>query len=146
MSNCWYPCGLNFVTRTFHLRYSVSAACNLLLRLDSRVFLLIYLTLTFCINLILYICTTKKLLLQLCIYPHKLKAKLRGFKSASELYRPSDRRLSAKLVPTVADRRCHVVSATNPPCRYFRIYPHRLLLFWWYIFSSPMKDMESFNA
>jgi hypothetical protein len=30
--------------------------------------------------------------------------KLRGFYSASELYRPSDRRLSAKLVPTFADR------------------------------------------
>jgi hypothetical protein len=31
--------------------------------------------------------------------------------SASELYRPSDSRLSAKLVPTFADR-CRVVSAT----------------------------------
>jgi hypothetical protein len=27
----------------------------------------------------------------------------------------SDRRLSAKLVPTLADRGCHVVSATIPP-------------------------------
>jgi hypothetical protein len=34
--------------------------------------------------------------------------------SASELYRPSDRRLSANLVPTLADRGCHVVSVTNP--------------------------------
>jgi hypothetical protein len=34
--------------------------------------------------------------------------------SASELYRPSDRRLSAKLVPTIADRGCHVVSLTDP--------------------------------
>jgi hypothetical protein len=34
--------------------------------------------------------------------------------SASELYLPSDRRLSAKLVPTFADRRCRVVSATDP--------------------------------
>jgi hypothetical protein len=34
--------------------------------------------------------------------------------SASELYRPSDRRLSAKLVPTFADRWCHVVSVTDP--------------------------------
>jgi hypothetical protein len=34
--------------------------------------------------------------------------------SANELYRPSDRRLSAKLVPTFADRRCHVVSVTEP--------------------------------
>jgi hypothetical protein len=34
--------------------------------------------------------------------------------SASELYRPSDRRLSAKLVPTFADRGCHVVTVTDP--------------------------------
>jgi hypothetical protein len=34
--------------------------------------------------------------------------------SASELYRPSDRRLSAKLLPTFADRGCHVVSVTDP--------------------------------
>jgi hypothetical protein len=30
--------------------------------------------------------------------------------SASELYWPSDRRLSARLVPTFADRRCHVAN------------------------------------
>jgi hypothetical protein len=36
---------------------------------------------------------------------------------ASELYRPSDRRLSAKLLPTFADRGCHVVSVTDPYCR-----------------------------
>jgi hypothetical protein len=34
--------------------------------------------------------------------------------SASELYRPSGRRLSAKLVPTTAYRGCHVVSAKDP--------------------------------
>jgi hypothetical protein len=34
--------------------------------------------------------------------------------SANELYRPSDRRLSAKLVPTFADRGCHVVRVTDP--------------------------------
>jgi hypothetical protein len=34
--------------------------------------------------------------------------------SASELYRPSDRRLSAKLVSTFADRGCRVVSVTDP--------------------------------
>jgi CBS-domain-containing membrane protein len=34
--------------------------------------------------------------------------------SASELFRPSDLRLSAKLVPTIADRGCHVVSVTDP--------------------------------
>jgi CBS-domain-containing membrane protein len=34
--------------------------------------------------------------------------------SASELYRPSDLHLSAKLVPTFADRGCHVVKVTDP--------------------------------
>jgi hypothetical protein len=34
--------------------------------------------------------------------------------SVSVLYRPSDRRLSAKLVATLADRGCRVVSATYP--------------------------------
>jgi hypothetical protein len=34
--------------------------------------------------------------------------------SASELHRPSDRRLSAKFVPTFADRGCRVVRANDP--------------------------------
>jgi hypothetical protein len=34
--------------------------------------------------------------------------------SASVLHRPSDRRLSAKLVLTFADEGCHVVSVTDP--------------------------------
>jgi hypothetical protein len=34
--------------------------------------------------------------------------------SASELYRPSDSRLQAKLVPTFTDRGCHMVSVTDP--------------------------------
>jgi hypothetical protein len=34
--------------------------------------------------------------------------------SASELHRPSDRGLSAKWLPTVADRGCHVASVTDP--------------------------------
>jgi hypothetical protein len=34
--------------------------------------------------------------------------------SASKLYRPSDSHLSAKLVPTFANRLCHVVSVTDP--------------------------------
>jgi hypothetical protein len=38
-------------------------------------------------------------------------------KSASELYRPRGRRLSAKLVPTFVDRECHVVSVTDSYCR-----------------------------
>jgi hypothetical protein len=37
--------------------------------------------------------------------------------SASELYRPSDRRMSAKRLPTCADRRCHVISVTDPSGR-----------------------------
>jgi hypothetical protein len=34
--------------------------------------------------------------------------------SASEIYRPSDRRLLTKLVPTFADRGCHAVGVTDP--------------------------------
>jgi hypothetical protein len=34
--------------------------------------------------------------------------------STSELYNPSDRRLSAKLVPTFVDRGWHVASVTDP--------------------------------
>jgi hypothetical protein len=34
----------------------------------------------------------------------------------SEIYRPSDRRLSTTLVPTFADRGCRVISATGPYC------------------------------
>jgi hypothetical protein len=34
--------------------------------------------------------------------------------TTSELYRPSDHRLSAKLVPTLRIKGCRVVSATNP--------------------------------
>jgi hypothetical protein len=34
--------------------------------------------------------------------------------SASELHGPSDRRLSAKLVLTFADKECRVVSVTDP--------------------------------
>jgi hypothetical protein len=40
-----------------------------------------------------------------------------ALESASELYRPSDSRLSAKLVPTFADRRSQVVSMTDPCIR-----------------------------
>jgi hypothetical protein len=37
--------------------------------------------------------------------------------SASELYRPSDRLLSAELVTKFAEIGCHVVSVTDPYCR-----------------------------
>jgi hypothetical protein len=39
---------------------------------------------------------------------------LKKLNFASELYRSSDRRLSARLVPTVANRGCHVVSVADP--------------------------------
>jgi hypothetical protein len=43
------------------------------------------------------------------IMPHYVLLHLTPWpESASELYRPRDRRLSAKLVPTFADRGCHV--------------------------------------
>jgi hypothetical protein len=44
----------------------------------------------------------------------KLKLKTPWSESASELYRPSDRRLSAKWLPTFADKGCHVVSVADP--------------------------------
>jgi hypothetical protein len=44
--------------------------------------------------------------------------------SACELYRLSDRRLSAKLVPTFADRGCHVVSVTDPYARILDFLDH----------------------
>jgi hypothetical protein len=44
----------------------------------------------------------------------KLNKKTPWPKSASELYRPRDRCLSVKLVPTSADTGCHVVSVTDP--------------------------------
>jgi hypothetical protein len=56
--------------------------------------------------------------------------------SASELYSPSDSSLSAKLVPTSADIRPHVVSMTDPNGRilgfldrslyiFFQVAPHK---------------------
>jgi hypothetical protein len=52
-------------------------------------------------------------------YTHSkiIKKKTPWSESASELYRPSDRSLSEKLLPTYADRRWHVVSVTDPSGR-----------------------------
>jgi hypothetical protein len=44
----------------------------------------------------------------------KKKKKTPWSESASELYRPGDRRLSAKFVQTLADKGCHVVNVTDP--------------------------------
>jgi hypothetical protein len=57
------------------------------------------------------VCTALNIL---CIYALSIRYSLTFIKktpwseSASELYRPSDRRLSAKWLPTFADRGCHV--------------------------------------
>jgi hypothetical protein len=59
----------------------------------------------------------------------KTHNKLRGFESASELYRSSDRRRSAKLVLTLADRGCHMVSATSPSDRNYDFLDLKRLLF-----------------
>jgi hypothetical protein len=40
--------------------------------------------------------------------------KLHGFSPQANYTQPSDRLLSAKLVPTFTDRRCRVVRATDP--------------------------------
>jgi hypothetical protein len=45
------------------------------------------------------------------------KKKTPWSESASQLYRPGDRRFSAKWLPTFADRGCHVVSVTDPYSR-----------------------------
>jgi hypothetical protein len=45
---------------------------------------------------------------------HYIYIKSPWSESASELYLPSDRRLSANLVPTFAKRGCYVVSLTDP--------------------------------
>jgi hypothetical protein len=52
---------------------------------------------------------------KLCYYVKKTPRS----ESASELNRPSDRRLSAKRLSTFADRGCHVVSETDPYGRIF---------------------------
>jgi hypothetical protein len=58
------------------------------------------------------------------LYTNKQTNKLTPlFESASVLCRPSDRRLSAKLVPTFADRGCHEVSMTDPYGRVLGFLP-----------------------
>jgi hypothetical protein len=55
--------------------------------------------------------------------------------SASELYRPSDCRLSSKLVPTLADRGCCVVSAADPLC-----YSNIITLYWTPLIAGHITD------
>jgi hypothetical protein len=66
---------------------------------------------------------------------------------ASEIYRPSYRRLWAKLVPTFSDRGCHVVCLTDPYGRilgfiersryvFFQIGPQLYSRGWWTPFQT----------
>jgi hypothetical protein len=50
--------------------------------------------------------------------------------SASELYRPNDRRLTAKWLPTFADRGFHVVNVMNPYALYSRFSRQEQKLFY----------------
>jgi hypothetical protein len=52
--------------------------------------------------------------------PFSVEASVHIYTKLSELYRPSDRSLSAMLVPTFADRGCHMVSVTDPLRPYSR--------------------------
>jgi hypothetical protein len=45
---------------------------------------------------------------------YKQRNSVAWLRSTNEPYRPNDRLLSSKLVPTFADIRCHVVSVTDP--------------------------------
>jgi hypothetical protein len=58
--------------------------------------------------------------------------------SASELHARSDRRLSVKLVPTFADRGCHIVNVTDP-------YGHSLAFLDWsrYFFFEVAPQLYS---
>jgi hypothetical protein len=69
-------------------------------------------------------CTTKTCLLSVNKLEHPVTHTyiLRDFQSASELYRPSDRRISVKLVPSFAEIGYRVVSATDSHGRYSKCH------------------------
>jgi hypothetical protein len=48
------------------------------------------------------------------LFTYKQQKQTPWSESARELYRPSDRRFSAKWLPTFAERGCHVVSVMDP--------------------------------
>jgi hypothetical protein len=75
--------------------------------------------------------------------------------SASELYRRSDRRLSAKWLPTFADRGCHVVSVTDPYGRilgflerrlFFQVAPQLYSRGWVDPVPDPLRFIKSGSA
>jgi hypothetical protein len=57
--------------------------------------------------------------------------------SASELYRPSDRSLSAKLVLIFADRGCHVVSVTDKMRQLYYVHFICLFIYLFILLLSP---------
>jgi hypothetical protein len=63
------------------------------------------------------------------VRPKHVARKTPWLEPVRQLYRPSDRRLSAKLVPTFMDRGCHVVSVTDPYGRILDFIRPELLLF-----------------
>jgi CBS-domain-containing membrane protein len=60
--------------------------------------------------------------------------------SASELYRPSDSRFSAKLLPTFADTRCHVVSVMDPYGRILGFLDRKEFIPLWLINSFAVNN------
>jgi hypothetical protein len=90
-------------------------------------------------------------------YPPEQKKKTPWPESESELYRPSNRRLSAELVPTFADRDCHVVSVTDPygrilgfldrsRCIFFQVPPQLHSRGWVDPVPDPLLLRKSGNA
>jgi hypothetical protein len=73
----------------------------------------LYMLLTHCA----YMETIRYIGSELRIWKYLIYAASQWSGSASEIYLPSDRHLSAKLVPPFADRGCHVVSVTDLYCR-----------------------------
>jgi hypothetical protein len=70
------------------------------------------------------LCYDPRRITLLILFPTKTKTKtkLHGLSPQTNYTdRLSDRRLSAKLVPTLADRGCRVVSATIPPQSLFSV-------------------------
>jgi hypothetical protein len=64
---------------------------------------------------IILCCTKQETLLNTILTDrHKQTKQTPWPESVSKLYRPSDHRLLAKLVPAFADKGCHVVSMTDP--------------------------------
>jgi hypothetical protein len=70
----------------------------------------------------------------------KQRKQIQWPESMSELYRPSDHCLSEKLVPTFADRGCHVVSVMDP-------YSHNLDFLDWsrYFFFQEAPQLYSWG-